>query len=37
MATMMLAQRFAGFFNVRDRKTMTIGITINNAIPRYIV
>jgi hypothetical protein len=37
MATIMLTQRFAGFFNVRERKTITIGITINIAMPKYIV
>jgi hypothetical protein len=36
IATMMFAQRFVGFFKVRDRKTMTIGITINIAIPNHM-
>ena len=31
-----VAQRFAGFFKVRDRKTMTIGITVNIAIPNHM-
>jgi hypothetical protein len=33
IATIMFAQRFVGFFKIRERKTMTIGITINIAIP----
>jgi hypothetical protein len=35
MATMMLAQRFIGLGNIRDRTTITTGITINIVIPNH--
>ena len=33
---MIFTQRFTGWFNVKDRKTMAIRITKSAAIPRYI-
>ena len=35
MARMMFAQRFTLNGNVRDRKTITAGITNNTASPKY--
>jgi hypothetical protein len=35
-ATMIFAQRFAGYGNVTESTTMTMGITIKIAIPSHI-